>query len=212
VEFVNHIDTHCSRIIFLSQRFANGVYLPTTKQQALILGNLSNTTIHSFFVHFAHLVGCHMYQEFQGRFSLLYIQAIHLRLALEALATMVEEDDPFSLARAYHYMAMAYAYTRNVRYSKHCLRKSVDIIQRRKIRCVAITVGDSTQREPDVLPPVPPFTEEVHERVAFLAQMLYAGTFVYLVGQPEVFESGFDDGFDFGLPVCVSLLFFFGEK
>jgi hypothetical protein len=198
----------CSRVIFLSRRLLNGVHLETRKQQALILGDLSNTIIHPFYVHFAHLVGCHMYQEYQGHFGLLYIQAVHLRLSLEALATMVEEDDPVSLARANHFMAMAHAYTRNVRSSKYYLRKTVDIIQRRQIRCVPISRTDSAHHESKVLTKVPPFSEEVHERVVFLAQMLYAGTFVYLAGQPEGFGSAFDDSFDFGLPVCAAFFLF----
>lgn len=145
-----------------------------------MFGDLSGTFIHPFFIHFANLAGAQAFQEQQGHFGLLYIQALHLHFTLEAFHTMKEEDDPFALAQANFFMGMAYGHIQKIHVAARYLKRSVGIVRRNRIRFIPMLSGDETND----LCSLPPFSEEVHERAAFLAQMLYSEIVVYLLGQP----------------------------
>jgi hypothetical protein len=154
------------------------IYLSSAKQQALILGDTSNTVVHPFFVHFAHLAGCQFYQQLQGRFNLSHVEATHQKLTLTSLTSMNEED-LLSLAQANIWMGLGCIYRRLFRQAKPYMKTSLQII-RKNIRFFG---GDTTTRqEKSMISPVPP--EEVHERVVFLSQVLYIEAAVYLIGQP----------------------------
>lgn len=182
------------------------MYLPHLKEQAVLLGDTSGKNIHPFFIHYSHLGGAQIYQEQQGSFCVLRVQAVHLRLAVDALATMKEEDDPFAFAQAYFYMGLANGYVQNVNTSIRLLRKSVETVRRNNIRYVPFSIGDATQQEPNILASLPEFSEEVHERAVLLSQMLHSETFMYIVGQPG--EGGYhcEDDLKGVLPVRTSFL------
>jgi hypothetical protein len=79
--------------------FSDAIY------QVILRGDLSGTVVHPFFVHFANLAGCHLYQQHRRSFSLLSIESIYLRLTLTQLQTMQENDDPNAYALANQLMA-----------------------------------------------------------------------------------------------------------
>lgn len=160
------------------------MYLTAVKEKALLLGDLSGAIIHPFFVHLANLAGVQFYQERLGRYCLLPILAGHLQSTLEALTTMKEEDDPISLARAYWAMTIVYAFPSAIRAAQRYLLRAVEIIRRNNIRFVRYLADSGSQLELSVPSILEPFSEEVHERVAFLADMLHVETYIYIAGQP----------------------------
>lgn len=154
-------------------------------------------------IHFANFVGCVFYQERRGSYFLSGIQSAHLQLALDALGTMREEDDPFSLAQANFFMGMAYGHTQVIASAKQYLMRAVQITRRHNIRFVPMSEEGSPHSPPE-------FTEEVHERVAFLAHMLHLETAMYLVDKPPSAPPGvnFEEHIEYQLPVSASLLLF----
>lgn len=158
----------------------NGIYLPALKREALFLGDTSGTHLHPFFVHFAELAGSTYYQEILGSYCMLPAQAMHLQCSLDALHSMREEDDPLSLAQAYFYMGMAHAYMQAIKVGKRYFKKCVDVVQRNKIRFVPISNGDGDSL--NIISTPPESQECVHERVVFLAQMVYLEDVVYIIG------------------------------
>lgn len=176
---------HCSRVLFISRRLTYGIFMTPAKESALLMGDLSGTIIHPFFVHLAHLAGCVFYQERRlGRYGLLSILAGHFQLTLAALATMKEEDDPLALARAYWAMTIAHVFPSSVSAAQRYLFKSMEVIRRNNLRFIRCAADNGSQLDSIVSPVVEEFSEEVHERVAYLADMLHVETYVYIAGQP----------------------------
>jgi hypothetical protein len=134
-----------------------------------------------------------VYQEQQGFFCSLPAQAFHLRRTLKSFASMREEDDPFNFALANFYMGLSNGYIQNVKTSIRLLRRSVEVVRRNGIRFVPISSGDACQQHHDSLSSIPEFSEDVHERAAFLSQMLYTESFLFLAGQPGEDVCFFDD-------------------
>lgn len=198
-----------SRILFITYRLAYGFYFPTAKLQALILGDTSSKILLPFFLHLSHLVGAHFYQERLGRYCLHHIQARHLQATLDALHCMKEEDDPLALSQAFWCMCMIHACAQSHKLAKIYLRKSLEIIRRHDIQFVPTSRGDAASQERNVCSPLPPFSETLHERAAFLGQMLYGEVFVYISSQPgpRTHIGPFDEDFNNNeLPVCVKPL------
>jgi hypothetical protein len=189
-----------SRLLFLSRQVVLGMYIPLVKRQALLTADLSHKRIHPFFVHFAHLVGCQLYQELRGQYILLSIQAVHLRLTLDVLEKMVEEEDPFIFAQANFYVGIAHAYGINAyREAKRYCQTAVQVFRRNNIRFVSVSTGHDVESKREDL-------EELHERTVFLGHMLYLETHVYLIGQPSA-TMEFEIGEDFKVELPVHSIF-----
>jgi hypothetical protein len=158
-----------SRLLFLVNKLQFGFYFGLSKQAVIHLGDLEDPTVPPFFIHFAHMMGCHIFQERRNSFSLAYAQAMHLNLCLNSLSAMKEDDDPVSLAQAYHCLALACLYTHIPHSAATFMEKALDIVKRHDIRCVSLKPRPS-ERAPDgslIL------TEEVAEVIILLIQLLY---------------------------------------
>lgn len=160
-----------------------GIYLPFAKLQALINGDLSGAIIHPFFIHLANLAGAHFWQERAGGYCLLHLQAGYLQSTLDSFATMEEDTDPLSIAQACWSMMMLYGMVQRPKALRQ-LKRCMEILQRNNIRFVPLP---SDHEDPNIPSPCSPpeFTEYVHERAAFLAQIVYAEAFLYLIGQSD---------------------------
>jgi hypothetical protein len=182
-----------------------GAYLPLAKQQAILLGDLSNTIVHPYFVHFSNLAGCQFYRQNRKNHDFLYIQAVHLKSTLDSLASMKEEEDPLQVAQANFWMGRACVYAQRLRWATHYLKKSVQIM-RRNNNLLPTSKEDSTQAA-NLGFPAPEFSEEVHERAAFLAQALSYEICIYFAGQPDTVVRGLRlaDGVNHALLVSVIL-------
>lgn len=135
---------------------------------------------------------------------LLPVHAMHLRLTIDALNSMVEEDNPFTFAQANFYLGLLYSYSVGAfREAKYHCQKAIEAVRRNRIRFVSISTGSHVgiKREN---------AEELHEKAVFLGQMLYMETHVYLIGQPS-FSTKFDLGEEFKAELPVSLVLIFGR-
>jgi hypothetical protein len=183
-----------------------GGFLASPKREAIFRGDVTSGIIDPFFVHFAHLTGCHFYQERLGRYFLLPIRSKHLHLALQALRTMKEEDDPFSFAQANFFIGTAYLYVRAVHVGNRYLKRAIQTIKRNNIRFVSSSRRDyiSSEPNPNIDPPLPETEslEIVYERCLLLGELVYIGVVFYMIGQPTVkFDIVLEDYFLSQLPV-----------
>lgn len=112
----DHYDS--SRLLFLCHRLIYGIHIPFAKQQAILVGDLSSAIVHPFYVYFANLSGCVFYQERKGHQFLSCVESAHLQSTLDALGTMVEENDPFTMAQANFLMGMAYGHIKDISSAK----------------------------------------------------------------------------------------------
>lgn len=174
-------------MLYLSQRLSYGVQLPLHRCQALISGDLSGELIHEFFIHFANLAGCHLYQERAGSYCILYIQAAHLQSTLDAFSRMKEEDDPLAYAQACWSLSAAYGTALSMKLATFYFRKSVEVIRRNNIRFTPeLETSVLNMEDMASVSAQQPYTmDHVHEKVAFLGQMVYLETAFYIAGLPD---------------------------
>jgi hypothetical protein len=159
-----------SRLLFLVHKLQFGFCFRLSKQAVIHLGNLEDPTLPPFFIHFAHMMGCYIFQERRNSFSLAHAQVTHLNLCLKSLSAMKEDDDPVSLAQAYHCLALACLYTHIPQSAMTFVEKALGVVERHDIRCVSTKTCPS-DRAPDgslIL------TEDIAEVVVLLAQLLYS--------------------------------------
>jgi hypothetical protein len=162
-----------SRLIFLTNRRKFGLYFSTVKQHDVFLGEMSGRSVDPFFVHFAHMMGCYLYQELHDDFSLLYTGVILLRRVHEALER-IPADDPISLAQAYHLLSLACQYINLPHPSNEYAAKSAALVNTHKLRFLPES-DEITEFSPAQL------TEEILERAILLGLILSTDITRFLV-------------------------------
>jgi len=195
---------HSSRLIYLSCDLVYGNVCTSPKAQAITLGDVSGTVIPPFFVYYAELAGRHQYQLSRMEFSLWKSQGVLGQLAFRFLSMIRLEDDPFTFAQAHWMVALAMMVVGNPNLAWKHHRRAIAVIRTHDIRFAKLITH---------YPGIPPVTtgfipsEEDHERVAFLAKILYLEAFLYfyLSGLPgtKVWANRDQEG---RLPVRIRIL------
>lgn len=193
-------DIRDSRLVFLSYRVAQGIYLSFAQQQAIILGDTSGSFIHPFFIEFAHLVGCHFHRRSSLDRNLMQLETTYLFSVLRMLSSMKEEADPVSYAHAHWLVAMACVTTGNPQKAIKFMNEAANSVERNRDRFLSKLPGLSSA-------PVTisvDYSEDLHERLGLLAHILWFRTYmsIYLV------DSGvypMPDTIPDKIPVCASL-------
>jgi hypothetical protein len=169
------LDRTCSsRLVFLSYRLTQGIYLSFAQQQAIILGDASGSFIHPFFIQFAQLVGCHFHRRYSSDNVLVELESTHLSSVLRALSSMKEETDPLSYIHAHWLVAMACVTTRNSEKAIKFMKEAARAVERNRDLFLAKLPGLSN-------PPVTAvvdYSEDLHERLGLLAHILCFRTYM----------------------------------
>jgi len=139
---------------------------PFSKQQAIILGDKSGTFVHPFYVDFAQLFGCLIYQRRSPNQSLQHLEAGFFALASESLASVRESEDAFTYAQAHWFMA--YGYLIQLRYP---------LAEKYLESCVRAVEGNPAAFLPHLVrvegPEDSEISEQSQDRMAFLASLIY---------------------------------------
>lgn len=196
-------------MLALAHRLQLGIPLTLAKRHAVATGDISNTTIHRFFIYFMTVYGCHLDQEQRRNFDLIHIQALLTQICLESVLTMVEADDPFSSIQAYYFMANSCFYTYTYVPAKRYLKKAVDIARRHGIRMVDRSFSNSSDspNHNTIMDPPPEYLESVQERVATLVQLISTPLrYQLLTGEDIPVSNHLEDQFRSELPASLALL------
>lgn len=114
---------------------------------------------------------------------------------------MKEENDPLAKAQGWIFMASASVFTHNITRAKHYLKRCLEIVKRNDIRFVPRSTDGISSFTLEL-------TEENHERVVFLGQLLYWLSYLYLLdGHSEEEFTNLERQFRFELPVSDRSLF-----
>lgn len=132
---------------------------------------------------------------------------MHVQLCWESLLAMREEDDPLQKAQAWMFMASGSVYTHNITRAKHYLKRCLEIVKRNNIRMVENRVDEDAISSSTL-----ELTEESHERVAFLGQLVYWLNYLYLLDGHFEDCSDLESQFRIELPVCFPLLFVITDR
>ena len=166
-----------SRLIYLSYDLVHGNVCSSAKAQAIMLGDVSGTVIPPFFVYYAELSGRYEYQLSRMEFSLLGSQGVLVQLTFRFLSMIRPEDDPFTFAQAHWMVALAMTVIGNPKLAWKHYRRAITVIKSYDIRFAPL-VNTHYLEIPSIITGFIP-SEEDHERVAFLAKVLYLEAFLY---------------------------------
>jgi len=192
------------RLIFLNFRLQIGFQFTTAKHQAIISGDVTHSVIHPFFIYFAQLFGCNIYQEQKGEYCYLYTLCMYLRLMREAFVTMYEDDDPLSFAEVCQFVSLWCTYNHNAILGVQYFIKAMDVVKRHDIRFVSRPASNHSQPYRSSCSESP---EEILERMAFLTLLIYHQTHLQLVtGKSEDLSYDLRQQFFKELPVLISSL------
>jgi len=139
---------------------------PFSKQQAIILGDKSGTFVHPFYVDFANLFGCLIYQRKSPNNSFQNMEAGFFAMALESLASVRESEDAFAYAQA-HWL-MAYGYLTQLQYplAEKYLKSCVRAVEGNPMAFLPHLVLTEGLENAEV-------SEQSQDRMAFLASLIY---------------------------------------
>lgn len=142
-----------------------------------MLGDISGTVVPPFFVYYAELSGRYEYQLSRMEFSLWGFQGALVQLTFRCLSMIRSEDDPFTFAQARWMAALAMMVVGNPSLAWKHYRRAITVIKRHDIR-FAPSANAHYPGSPFITTGFIP-SEGDHERVAFLAKILYLEAFLY---------------------------------
>lgn len=158
-----------SRLIFVSYRYKFGMCGPFSKQQAIILGDRSGTFVHPFFVDFAHLFGCLIYQRKSPNQSFQHLEAGFFRMASESLVAVKEAEDAFTYAQAHWFMTCGYLTQLHYPLAEKYLESCIRAVEGNPAAFLPHLVHTKGPEDAEI-------SEQSQDRLAFLASLIYYRT------------------------------------
>lgn len=176
-----------------------GLVISEDQRKSLIHGDMEGGAIHAFFIHYAHIWGCHLYQQFRYDFVLLFLQSIYVYMAVESLSTIREKDNPILLTQALLMTSEMYFHTHHPDFGLRYLEMAAGVVRKNRLRFV-MRSQNSAHGAVSV-------TEDIRQRVGLLSQLLYVETELFLLAgrDPNLFDE-LEVEFKFDLPVRGYLL------
>ena len=139
---------------------------PFSNQQAIILGDKSGTFVHPFYVDFAHLFGCLIYQRRSPKKSFQHLEAGFFAMASESLANVRESEDAFTYAQAHWLMAYGYLTQPHYPLAEKYLDLCVRAVERNPVAFLPHLVRTEGPGDAEI-------SEQSQDRMAFLASLIY---------------------------------------
>jgi len=159
---------------------------------------MSGACVHPFFIHFAHTMGCYIYQTHRGDFSLREMQFAHLAVAYQTLQQMKEEDDPFSYGQAHHCLALSALLSQRAKAAIVYHEEAVRIVEVNRLHVL---------KDPGPLAPDQTHLEasEVLERAVFLGTLLHMEIVLEILNIKKRTRCyAIEEEFRYRFPVCPS--------
>ena len=160
-------DPLTSRLAGLPRLRQFGIYLTSPKQDAVMRGDTSNTIVDPFFITITIGVGVYFCANLSPQ-KTVQLRAKYGQLAFERLAEINKGNDASLKVHAFLCIATASLYGRWLRMSREYLTKASIALNAAKLRFI-----------PDTRYP-PQLTEDVHERLATLSQVIYFEHYFFL--------------------------------
>lgn len=159
-----------------------GLVISEDQRKALVHGDMQSGTIHAFFIHYAHIWGCHLYQQFRYDFVLLFLQSIYVYMAVESLSTIREKDNPILLTQALLMTSEMYFHTHHLDFGLKYLEMAAGVVKKNGLRFVMRS--QNSARGPISV------TDDIRQRVGLLSQLLYVETELFLLAgrNPNLFD------------------------
>lgn len=129
----------------------------------------------------------------------MFMLGVNIGLSWQALLDVEEQGDTYVLAQACYCMFVAFMHTGNPHNAKCYLRKAVSLAHKHRIRFLMETDGEFSTTLCHPLQ----YSEEAHERSAFLARLIHSETVLQLT-TAEVWNKTSDLELEFRTKLPVS--------
>ena len=150
-----------SRLAALPRLRNFGIHFTGPKQNAVMRGDISNTVVHPFFIPAVAGLGVHFHTGIRGLPTVVQLRARYGQLGYEHLAEIRKGSDTSLQVQVFLYVAASSLYGRWLWFARQYLTKACIALNAAKLRFI-----------PAVGRP-PRLTEDVHERLATLSQVIY---------------------------------------
>jgi hypothetical protein len=200
-----------SRMIFLDHRLQLGLYFSYAKQQAIGLGDLSGSSVPSFFIWTAQLFGCYFYRM-RERFTSnqgasdywMQMEVRNLQAVIASLSSMaIETTSSIDLIRAYAILATYYLYTNNFGEVIRYLANAKDIVERENILFEPTHYSTPSIAGVGAQIPWQEFADEMHEKATTLALLIFVDTISGTSDQQAQCYTQLARQFKLELPACL---------
>jgi len=185
-----------SRLRILCRLSKLGIRFTPKKQQALLRGDTSGTVLNPFFIHSAQALGMHFCERMDDSPAMIRLQARHLQMALEYLADIIKGHERELTAQATLWVT-AGTFILPVDGLTHTyLQRSCEAVNTAELRFIP------TYGQP------PEFSEDLHEKLSVLSQIIYFENFLFLAcdGAEPVMTARIEKEFRYELQVRPSSL------
>lgn len=178
-----------SRLLYLSYSLVRGNFFSSPKFQAIVLGDMSGTQVHPFFVLFSEFSGRHFYQISRAQWLFWEAQGILAHLVFRSLMSMKPEDDPVSYVQAHWSIATGLMTAGSPVIAGRHYRLAASVIKEYNIRFAKPHPVMESNSNANIQ-----FTEQDHERAVLLGKVIHFESFLslYLTGLPGA--RPWDDG------------------
>ena len=146
-----------------------GIRFTSGKQQALLRGDTSGDAIHPFFVYSAQIWGMYFCDTMVDSPAMIRLQAKYLQVTLELLAEVSKGHDWELRAQIGVWITSASLTLRQGDVMNLYLREGCEAVETAGLQFIP-TYG-----------PPPEFSEELHEKLSVLSQLIYYENFLFLV-------------------------------
>ena len=146
-----------------------GIRFTSGKQQALLRGDTSGDVIHPFFVYGAQVWGMYFCDTMVDSPAMIRLQAKYLQVTLELLGEASKGHDWELRAQIGVWITSGSLTLRQSEVTNLYIRKSCEAVETAGLQFIP-TYG-----------PPPEFSEELHEKLSTLSQIIYYENFLFLV-------------------------------
>ena len=146
-----------------------GIRFTSGKQQALLQGDITGDAIHPFFVYGAQVWGMYFCDSMVNSPAMIRLQAKYLQITLGLLGEISKGHDWELRAQVGVWITSGSLTLRRGDVTNLYLRKSCEAVEMARLQFIP-TYG-----------PPPKFSEELHEKLSILSQIIYFENFSFLV-------------------------------
>ena len=160
----------CSRIAGLVRMRKMGAYLSPRKQEALVKGDMSGVILHPYFVHKVVSFGMHYSSIVKDSPPMVLLHARYIQSFWEELADIIQGSDYGLKVQALIFLIAGCLFVRLPRLGALYLWKACEFANAAEMRFI-----------PKYGHP-PPYSDEVHEKLAVLSQLIWMENYLFLTG------------------------------
>ena len=172
--FARFLTLPSSRDLAFSNSLRLGICFTPLKEKFVRNGDLSGRVVHPWFVYYMNVMGVHLHQETRHQWLELKTQGMLTQILLRIVLEMQETQPPTTMLHAFYFMAMACTYTHTVVPGQRYLGRCQDMIEKEGFRLVDPTwIDASLQGSSSAVDRPSPYTEEKHELVSILLNLMY---------------------------------------